>query len=100
MFDFFKSFYQLSFGELDGPQIIEIDGKYKTYEELRQELYERTFGEAMYIARASEGAISVESILQQPIFLRKKYVEDFKKELQDRQQKLERQAQSRNKKHK
>ena len=52
-------------------------------------MYERILDESMFISRASEGAISVESILEQPIFIRKKYLEEFKKELQDRKSKID-----------
>jgi len=52
-------------------------------------MYERILDESMFIARASEGAISVESILEQPIFIRKKYLEEFKNELQDRKSKID-----------
>ena len=66
-----------------------MNGEIKTYEELRQSMYERILDESMFIARASEGAISVESILEQPIFIRKKYLEEFKNELQDRKSKID-----------
>ena len=46
----------------------------KTFQQLRQEMYERIVDEAVYIVRASEGAISVEWILSQPIAVRKKYI--------------------------
>lgn len=57
--------------------------------EIRQELYERIIDEAVYIARASEGAISVEWVLEQPISVRKKYIESFNKELKDRKKQIE-----------
>lgn len=42
----------------------------------------------LFIARASEGAVPVEWTMNQPIFIRKKYVEEFKKELKEREAKL------------
>lgn len=46
----------------------------------------------VFISRASEGALNPEWIMQQPIFIRRKYVEDFDKELQERKQKIEQQT--------
>jgi hypothetical protein len=43
----------------------------------------------MFIARASEGAVSMEWIMAQPISIRKKYVEQFNEELKERQKKME-----------
>ena len=60
----------------------------KTYQEIRQQLYENIVDEALFIARASEGAVSADWIMNQPIFIRKKYVESFTKELQERQRSL------------
>lgn len=51
-------------------------------------LYERIIDETLFIARASEGAVSTEWIMNQPIFIRKKYVDSFDKELKDREAKL------------
>ena len=56
-----------------------------TFQEARQWMYEMIVDEAMFISRASEGAISSEWIMNQPIFIRKKYVEQFKKELKERE---------------
>jgi len=42
----------------------------------------------MFISRASEGAVSLEWIMDQPIFIRKKYVESFTKEMKEREKKL------------
>ena len=53
--------------------------------ELRQQLYENIVDEALFISRASEGAVSTDWIMQQPIFIRKKYVESFNKELKERE---------------
>ena len=49
----------------------------------------------MFISRASEGALSNEWIMSQPIFIRKKYLEMMKKELEDREQKLNSKAHNR-----
>jgi len=56
---------------------------------MRQERYERIVDETLFIARASEGAVSAEWVMQQPIFVRTKYVESFEKELKERQAQLE-----------
>lgn len=67
---------------------IEIQGKSKSHHEIRQQLYENIIDEALFIARASEGAVSAEWIMSQPIFIRKKYVESFTKELKERERAL------------
>ena len=61
-----------------------MQGQQKTYHEMRQQMYESIIDEALFISRASEGAVSAEWIMDQPIFVRKKYVEQFKKELEER----------------
>lgn len=55
---------------------------------MRQNKYERIIEETVYIARASEGAISADWIMQQPIFVRTKYVEELDKEMKERQKQL------------
>lgn len=67
-----------------------MQGQPKTYHEVRQQLYENIIDEALFIARASEGAISADWVMNQPIFVRKKYVESFTKELKEREQRLKR----------
>ena len=67
-----------------------MQGELKTPQEIRQRLYENVVDEAMFIARASEGAISAEWIMEQPVFIRKKYVDQFKTELKEREQRLQR----------
>lgn len=62
----------------------------KTEQEVRQILYENIIDEALFISRASEGAVSAEWIMQQPIFIRKKYVKTFDKELKEREAMLNR----------
>ena len=66
-------------------ETIEIQGKTKTYFEVRQQMYENIIDESLFISRASEGAVSAEWIMNQPIFIRKKYVEAFRKELKERE---------------
>ena len=56
---------------------------------MRQQKYERIIDETLYIARASEGAISADWVMEQPIFIRTKYVEQLDKEMQERQKQLE-----------
>ena len=68
--------------------MIDVQGTMKTPQEVRQQLYENIIDEAMLVARASEGAVSLDWIMEQPIFIRKKYVESFTKELKEREQKL------------
>lgn len=58
-------------------------------------MYENIIDEAVFISRASEGAVSSEWVLEQPVFIRKKFVKSFEKELKERKAALER----RNKKH-
>ena len=60
----------------------------KSFQEVRQKIYENIIDETMFIARASEGAVSAEWLMEQPIFVRKKYVESFTKELKDREARL------------
>ena len=55
---------------------------------MRQQRYERIIEETTYIARASEGAISAEWIMQQPIFVRTKYVDELDNEMKERQKDL------------
>jgi hypothetical protein len=65
-----------------------VEGQQKTFQEVRQHLYENIIDETLFISRASEGAVSAEWLMTQPIFIRKKYVESFAKELKARQQAL------------
>jgi uncharacterized protein YnzC (UPF0291/DUF896 family) len=51
-------------------------------------MYKNIIDEITFISRASEGAISEEFIMSQPIFVRKEYVESFQKELKERAEKL------------
>ena len=56
--------------------------------EVRQQAYENIIDETLFIARASEGAVSAEWVMDQPIFVRKKYVQPFQKELKEREKRL------------
>ena len=56
--------------------------------EIRQQMYENIIDETLFISRASEGAVSAEWLMDQPIFVRKKYVESFEKELREREKRL------------
>lgn len=56
--------------------------------EIRQQMYENIIDETLFISRASEGAVSAEWLMNQPIFVRKKYVESFEKELREREKRL------------
>ena len=84
MTDFFVRPWEISG---DGNSI-EIQGKMRTQQEVRQKLYENIVDEALFIARASEGAVSAEWIMNQPIFIRTKYVNSFTKELQERERRM------------
>lgn len=61
----------------------------KSFQEIRQNMYDRIVDEAVFVARASEGAISVDWIMSQPISIRLKYVESFTEELKERKEKME-----------
>ncbi len=51
-------------------------------------MYENIIDEALFISRASEGAVSTEWIMNQPIFIRKKYAEALHDELTERANRL------------
>lgn len=67
---------------------MEVQGRQKSYHEVRQQLYENIIDETLFISRASDGAVSAEWVMQQPVFIRKKYVDSFTKELEDRKKAL------------
>ena len=67
---------------------VKIGNEWKTFHEMRQQKYERIIDETLYVARASEGAISADWVMEQPIFIRTKYVEQLDKELKERQAQL------------
>lgn len=69
-------------------KLINVDGKLRTQLEVRQILYENIIEETLFIARASEGAVSAEWIMEQPIFIRNKYVKSFQAELDERRASL------------
>lgn len=56
---------------------------------MRQQKYERIIDETLYVARASEGSISADWVMEQPIFIRTKYVEQLDKEMQERQKQMD-----------
>ena len=55
---------------------------------MRQQKYERIVDETLYVARASEGAISADWLMEQPIFIRTKYVDQLDKEMKERQKQI------------
>ena len=69
-------------------ETVMIGSKQMSFHQMRQQKYERIIDETLYIARASEGAISAEWVMDQPIFIRSKYVEELDKEMQERQKLL------------
>jgi len=66
-----------------------VGNEWKTFHQMRQQKYERIVDETLYVARASEGSISAEWVMEQPIFIRTKYVEQLDKEMQERQKQLD-----------
>ena len=70
---------------------MKVGSEMKSFQELRQQKYERIVDETLYIARASEGAISADWVMNQPIFIRTKYVEQLDKEMQERKKALDKQ---------
>lgn len=67
---------------------MEVQGRQKSYHEVRQQLYENIIDETLFISRASDGAVSAEWVMKQPVFIRKKYVDSFTKELEERKKAL------------
>ena len=65
-----------------------VQGEMKTHQEIRQRIYENVIDETLFISRASEGAVSAEWLMEQPVFIRKKYVESFSKELKEREARM------------
>lgn len=70
-------------------EVVNLNGELKTFHDMRQNRYERIVDETLFISRASEGAVSAEWIMSQPIFVREKYVKSFEKEMKERQKQLE-----------
>lgn len=60
----------------------------KSFHQLRQQKYERIIEETVYIARASEGAVSADWVMEQPIFVREKYVKELDEEMRERQKQM------------
>lgn len=69
--------------------MIEISGEWKSPQEVRQRLYENIVDEAMYIARGSEGAVTLDWLMNQPIFIRKRYLDQMKDEVNERKKILD-----------
>lgn len=67
--------------------------EWKTFQEMRQQRYEKIIEETLFIARASDGAVSAEWVMDQPIFIRTKYVEELDKEMQERKKQIDQQRQ-------
>ena len=64
--------------------MIELPDGPKTPHELRQILYENILDEAMYIARGADGSVSLDWVMNQPVFIRKKYYNRMKEEVAER----------------
>ena len=69
--------------------MIEVSGEWKSHQEIRQRLYENIVDEAMYIARGAEGSVSLEWVMSQPVFIRKKYLKQMEDEVAERKRLLE-----------
>lgn len=69
--------------------MVEVSGEWKSPQEIRQRLYENVIDEAMYIARVAEGAVSLDWVMNQPIFIRKKYLQEMKDEVAERKRLLD-----------
>lgn len=70
--------------------MIEVSpGTWQSPQQVRQKLYESIVDEAMYIARGSEGAVSLEWVLSQPVFIRKKYLDQMRDEIKERNKMLQ-----------
>jgi len=69
-------------------QQVKIGNEFKTFHQMRQQKYERIVDETLYVARASEGAISADWLMEQPIFIRTKYVDQLDKEMKERQKQI------------
>lgn len=69
-------------------QTVRVGDEVVTFQQMRQRKYERIVDETLYVARASEGAISADWVMDQPIFIRSKYVDALDKEMKERQNQL------------
>jgi hypothetical protein len=65
----------------DSNNVVEI----KSTIQLRQEACERITDELVFIARSSEGSISLNWLMNQPIYMRKYYVDMFVKANEERE---------------
>ena len=74
--------------------MINVNGQMKTYHEIRQRMYENIIDETLFISRASEGAVSADWLMTQPVFVRKKYVDVFTKEIKEREKMLNKNSKS------
>lgn len=60
-------------------------------------MYENIVDETLFVSRASEGSVSAEWLMTQPIFIRKKYVDVFNDELKEREKMINQRQNSRSK---
>ena len=91
MTDFFVRPWEISENGKNQEQLreqVKVNGEFKSFEDLRKRLYENIIDEMLFIARASDGAVSVDWLMTQPVFIRKKYVKEFQKEIKEREAKL------------
>ena len=60
----------------------------KSFQEIRKSMYDRILDEVVFVSRASEGAVSMEWIMEQPVHVRERFVKSFSEELAERKRKL------------
>ena len=65
--------------------MIEVDGKMTPFRKLRENSYNAITDEMLFVASASNGAISVDWLMDQPIRTRARYFDEFKKMEEDRE---------------
>ena len=68
---------------------MEVAGKLKTYLQIRRQLTDNITDESVFVARASEGSLSVDWVMAQPVYIRQRFVDSFTKELQERKKNLD-----------
>ncbi len=65
-----------------------MNGEWKTFGDIRRQLYKNIVDETLFVARASEGAVSADWLMTQPIFIRREKVKELSDELKEREKLL------------
>lgn len=52
-------------------------------------MYDRIVDECVFISRASEGTVTTEWVMNQPVSVRERFVKMFNEELQERKSRME-----------